>query len=221
MMESGPRSRALGLLLLTQFAILLAIKIHVGLLEDMFWLSHVCLLMAGVGCCLGRPLLYCTALTCLLGLHTLWLVDWALWQWSGSFPLGLTTYLQDGGFLTWLGTAHHFYLVPLLLVMICRRRVWPKETLLLSVALFLVLTVISRAFLSAAGNVNCAFGVPVNICEDLLARVHRLNGGVYLLALSTFVFVVFLVPANALGRRLARRGEPARRNRVGLQSAMA
>jgi len=192
---STPTRRALGGLMLAHFGLIVAVKIATGVAGEILWMSHIGLLLAAVGLLLDSPLLVATALIDVLVLHGLWLTDCIAWMLTGVFPLGITTYLRTAGAATWAATAHHFYLVPLLLGIVRPRAVRTPDTLLAAIAVYLLLTVISRACVQPALNVNFAFGVNFGPQVPLLEWGNRQPGTIYLPLLNAFVAVVMLTPA--------------------------
>ncbi|UCC31975.1 MAG: hypothetical protein JSU86_06785, partial [Phycisphaerales bacterium] len=54
-------TRCIGLLLLADFAIVFAIKVAQGAAEEILWMSHVGLLVAGIGSVRRSAFLKCTA----------------------------------------------------------------------------------------------------------------------------------------------------------------
>lgn len=201
-------SRWIGVLLLAQFAAVCIIKIHLEVAHEILWMSHVGLLLAGLGLAARSSVLIATSFTCVLVLHGIWLMDCVAWLISRRHPLGVTNYLDEATPLAWLATLHHFYLAPVLLVAVRRLRTWPAEALLAAAALYLVLTVISRGWLSPAANVNYAFGVLTSLDSPFLDWANRQPGWLYMLGLNGFVVVVMFWPAHVLGRAVAggRRG---------------
>ena len=193
-----------GAVLLVQYVLMVAIKIATGLTQEIAWMSHVALLMAAVGLLLRIELLIAAAFVATGVLHTLWLGDCAAWMAAGRFPLGVTNYLAHADVWVWLSTLHHFYLLPVLLWATRRLDRWPGEALLLAVALQLVLTIASHAFLDRHLNVNYAFGVLTAIDHPLVHIANRLPGTLYLLALVSFETVFMFMPADMLGRRWVR-----------------
>ncbi|HRX84404.1 MAG TPA: hypothetical protein P5572_05230 [Phycisphaerae bacterium] len=187
--------RTIGGLMLAHFGLVCVVKIAAGIAGEILWMSHIGLLMAAAGLLLDRPLLVATALIDVLVLHGLWLADCLGWALGGDFPLGITTYLRTAGWTTWAATAHHFYLVPLLLVLVRPRAVRTPDALLAATAVYLGLTVISRACVSPALNVNFAFGVNFGPQVPLLAWGNRQPGSVYLPLLNAFVAFVMFTPA--------------------------
>lgn len=192
--------RRVGALLLAHFALVSLIKISTGVACEILWMSHVGLLLAGLGLVLDKPLLVATALLDVLVLHGLWLVDCFGWAFTGDFPLGITTYLRTADTLGWIATAHHFYLVPLLLLFVRPPAVRTPEALLSAIAVYLLLTVVSRAVLPPARNVNFAFGVSFGPEVPLVTWGNRQTGAIYLPLLNAFVALVMLAPPFILLR---------------------
>lgn len=200
----GRLDRWMGYALLAHFAAICTIKVLTGCGEEILWMSHVGLLMTGVGLVSRSILLVTTALTCILVLHSLWLADCISWWVTGVFPLGIATYLPEADAWIWVATAHHFYLAPLLLVIVLRNRQWPEETLLAAAAVYLFLTVISRAVLTPGANVNYAFGLLTAIDHPLVDLADRVPGSIYLLGLNSFVCTFMFAPVALAGKRRAR-----------------
>lgn len=160
--SSNARMRqVLGAVLLLHFVTVCLLKLASFSGEEIGWLSHISLLIAGLGLFTGNPLLPVAALICVFAVHSLWIVDCAVGLVTGAFPIGVASYVDGADGWTWLGTAHHFYLVPLLLALHVRRPGYPKYALLLSGLVYGALTVISRLWLPPEANVNYAFAVEV------------------------------------------------------------
>lgn len=200
---SRTTQRALGAFLLLHFVVVCAVKVFSARAGEIFWMSHIGLLLAAVGLLAGRSLLVAVALVDILVLHGLWLADCLTWCFTGVFPLGITRYLAQANAWTWIATAHHFYLVPLLLAVVRRRAVRTPEALLGAVAVYFALTVLSRALTSPELNVNFSFGVPVAQAVPLIAWGNTLPGAIYLPLLNAFVAFVMLTPAFILLRHRA------------------
>jgi hypothetical protein len=139
-------------------------------------MSHIGLLLAGAGFMLRSALAITTALTCILMLHGIWLTDAVTWMVCGALPIGVATYLPEAGFCDWVATAHHFYLAPVLLILMARARVWPEESLPAAVVVYLALTVLSRAAIVPAANVNYAFGVRTALDHPWVDIANQLPG---------------------------------------------
>lgn len=201
----GPHGRWIGAALLVHFGVVCAVKISSGRGEEILWMSHVGLFLAGLGLASCSVPMVTIALTGVLVLHGLWLLDCLCWWMLGVFPLGATNYLVEADAWDWVATAHHFYLAPLLVVMVRRHRRWPDETLLGATAAYLILTVISRAVTTPAANVNYAFGVLTALDHPLVDLANRLPGPLYLLGLNAFVCALVFGPTALVGQRWARR----------------
>jgi hypothetical protein len=201
----GRHGRWIGAALLVHFVVVCAVKISSGRGEEILWMSHVGLLMAGLGLVSRSVLMATTALTCVLVLHGLWLLDCLCWWTFGVFPLGATNYLVHADAWDWVATAHHFYLAPLLVVIVLRHRQWPDETLLGATAAYLFLSAISRAVTTPAANINYAFGVLTALDHPLVDLANRLPGSLYMLGLNAFVCALVFGPPALVGQRWARR----------------
>ena len=197
--------RVLGVFLLVHFALVVGIKIKIGQPDDILWMSHVGLLTTACGFLARKPALVTAALIELLVLHSLWLYDCISWMLTGSFPMGLGTYLINANALVWIATAHHFYLIPLLVIAVRSRPLHPKEALLIAIATYLFLTCLCRVFLLPAHNINYAFGVRIAWEHWFWNWANRnSNGPFYLLGLNAFVTIVMFLPVYGLVRHWAR-----------------
>jgi len=246
----GRFGRWIGAALLVHFAVVCAVKAAKGCPEEILWMSHVGLLLAGLGLVGRSTLLVCTALLCILLLHGLWVFDCVAWWMGGSFPLSITSYLEEADAWVWLGTAHHFYLAPLLVVLVLVRRSMPRHSfpsrdrqgalarprqspvpyergpeqavarptiagpfpaaaLPAAVAVYLWLSVLSRAFLDPAPNVNYAFGVPGALDFAFFRWANLQPGFIYLPGLNLFVTLVFFLPPFLALRAWSGRGSRA------------
>lgn len=207
-------SRLVGALLLVQFVVVCAIKFAKGLGWEILWMSHVSLLMTAVGLLVCSTFLIRTAFVAIFMLHTLWLVDCLSWMVAGVSPLSITAYLAEADVWMWVATSHHFYLAPLLAVLVYRSRGLQAECLLAAICLYLVLTLACRTFSTSTLNVNYAFGVLSSVRTAFIDWVNLQRGPVYLLVLNGGVTVLFFVPAFA-GMRLAIRLGQRRPPRAG------
>ncbi len=194
----GRWSPWIGSILLVNFAVVCALKIIHGMAGDILWMSHLGLLIAGIGFVRRSTVVVCTALIGIGVFHGIWLVDCLTWLFSGVWPLGVTSYLQGADMSVWAATAHHFYLAPLLVAMVWRHKDCPKVSLVAAIGLFLLLSVLSRAFLTPAENVNYAFRVETDLDWKILEWANNLPAVGYLLMVNVFVSVVFFVPTHAM-----------------------
>ena len=196
--------RLIGAFLVVHFALVCTVKAQRGLEEEIWWVSHIALVIAGIGLTLRIPILWTTALINILFLHGAWLVDFLMCQVWGSSPLRATYVLADGNLWTWLATCHHFYLVPLLLTLFLIRRQLPEPSLVMAATLFLYLTVISRCILSPASNVNYAYGISVSFRHPWIDWFNRLPGDAYLVGVNVLAAVLLFVPAALMLTGMAR-----------------
>lgn len=196
---------ALGSFLLLHFVIICAIKTSQGYHADIFWMSHVALALAGAGFLLNSRLLIGAALTSIAYSHLLWLFDFCVAQFTHAHPLWITQYLDAADSATWVATLHHFYLLPLLLLVIRRVGVYRLDSFVLAVILTIATTLVSRALLPEARNVNWAFAIMPRANWGILQAVNALPAAAFLVALLLWQTFVMLLPAALLLRWGTRR----------------
>lgn len=201
----GRFGRWIGAGLLVHFAVVLCVIVFArGAPEEVLWVSHVSLLLAGAGLVSQSTLAVTTALTMVGVLHGLWMIDSLPGLLVGRFPVGATRYLLTANLWTWIATSHHFYLAPLLAVIVYHHRAYPRATLPLAILLFLALTTFGRAFLAPATNVNYAYHIAASPEHALVARLNSLDPISYLLTLNAVVAVAMFAPVALLMRHYAR-----------------
>jgi hypothetical protein len=205
--------RWIGLILLLQFASVCAIKVAKGIPEEITWMSHVGLLLAGLGLAFDWPRLVTIAFTSIFVLHGVWIVDALLGLVSGHFPLGVTDYLRDADIGTWVATAHHFILVPLLLILVILYRMPARGSLIGATGLFLILTILSRVAFTREANVNYAFYVQIDNPPAIVAWCNGQPALIYLLLLNVFVTCVMFLPVYLLLRLLVSKSPASRSSR--------
>ena len=201
--------QALSVLLFAQFILVCAVKVPRGLGVELLWISHVALLLGASGLWLGSERATATALTSIFVVHVVWVGDCIAWLTTGSFPLGVTGYMADADVWTWLAAAHHAFLAPVLIIVLWRRRSFPVVSWLAATALFLVLTVTSRAVSSPAANVNYTYGVFGRIDCAPLNWLNRLPGTPYVLLLNVLVSLICFLSAVVLFRGIIDEQESA------------
>ena len=195
----GRFGRWIGAGLLVHFAVVLCIiNLAREAPGEVLWLSHVSLLLAGLGLLLQSALPVTTALTTVGVLHGFWLVDSLSGLMLHWFPLGATDYLLTADRWTRVATAHHFYLAPLLFVIVWRHRTCPKATLPVASMLFMLLTLVSRVALSPVINVNYAFRVTAAMDHPLVAWVNSLSPVLYLFVINMLVTTMMFLPVSLL-----------------------
>ena len=186
---------ALGAAMLAHVGFLVAIKLGQGLNHELWWLSHIGLAVAAGGLLLRSHALRNAALIALLWPHGIWLFDSAIGLLTQRFPLGLTGYLATADATTWIATAHHFYLLPVLVLLFARERRFSWDSLVIAAALLIVLTVSSRAALPATMNINMSHRLLANVEAPLIRWTDTLSGSAYLALINTWVILLFFLPA--------------------------
>lgn len=196
--------RLIGVALLLHFATIVAIKVSTGQEPELLWISHVALLMAGVGLVVGSWMLWTAALTSVFLVHVLWLFDLSCWIVLGWFPLQACHYLAEGGIATWIATLHHFYLIPVLLILFLRQRQYSLEAPLIASAVFVYLTIVCRAFLPPGSNINFAYEMTSATRNPVTLWLNSLPDAMYLPGLNAVASGLFVLPAALLLWRLSR-----------------
>jgi len=181
---------------------------------EVLWLCHVSLLLAGLGLVTQSARLVATAFTAIAVPHAFWLVDSLSGLVLGWFPLGATTYILTTDTWTRIATAHHFYLAPLLFVIVWRHGLFSEAALPGASVLFLLLSVASRVAGSPALNVNYAFFAVPAASHPFVAWLNGLGPISYLLVLNTVVTGAMFAPVCMLLSRCFRRTGRGQDNRA-------
>ncbi len=186
-----------GWLLILNFFIVVVAKYQLGRVQELLWLSHVALIMAGIGLVSGKRLLVSTALTCIFLPHLLWLFDFLWFLLFGVNPIGITDYLKNSNIWIWVGTLHHLYLLPLLAALVLYHGRFPRHTFLVSISIYCYLTLLSRLLLHPVFNVNYAFRFFPGFNAPLLDWLNQLPVSLYLITINLLVITFFLLPTSA------------------------
>ncbi len=201
-------SRLAGILLLAHFLFVCLVKVGYGTPWQLLWFCHLSLGLAAVGVLTRSTLLKATALTNVLVLHSLWIVDFLYGSVAGTYPFALSAYVADIDVVSRLASMHHLYLLPVLLWKFWRDREYPREAWLVSATLFVIVMLASRSLLSPAENVNYSYFIPDSLRIYGVSTLNDLPGEVYLLGVHSIVNLIAFLPAaivlTALGRHLRR-----------------
>lgn len=191
--------RWIGAALLVHFAYVVGV---INLLRqapgEILWLCHVSLFLAGLGLVTQSLRLVTIACTAVALPHTFWIIDSLSGLLFGWFPLGATAYILTADTWTRIATAHHFYLAPLLLVIVWRHGSFSRAALPAASLLFLLLSITCRAAVSPALNVNDAFFAVPAADHPFVTWVNSLDAISYLLVINAIVSGVMFAPAALL-----------------------
>ncbi|HPD28636.1 MAG TPA: hypothetical protein PLL20_01480 [Phycisphaerae bacterium] len=201
-------------------ALLLHFAYVVGLINlvrqspgEVLWLCHISLLLAGLGLVTQSVRLVAIACTAVALPHTFWLIDSLSGLLLGWFPLGATAYILTTDTWTRIATAHHFYLAPLLLVIVWRHGSFSRLALPAASLLFLLLSVTCRVAVSPALNVNYAFFAVPAADHPFVTWVNSLDAIPYLLLINAIVTGVMFAPVALLMTCHAQKTTHAQNNR--------
>ena len=198
------REALLGSLLVCNYLIICAAKWRLGVPQELLWISHVCLPLTGLALLFDSGLLFTSTLILIFVPHVLWLTDFTAWAISGNSPLGITGYLSRAGWLMCISTAHHLYVLPLMLTLFLRKPAVDPAALPTAAALFTTLALLSRLFLPPRDNVNYAFAVLPAMQHPLIQRINDLPAAVYFPGMLLFTIFILLAPTAWVLRRLVR-----------------
>lgn len=148
---------AAGTAMLGHFIFCFCRCIYLGVPEQVLWISHIATLTGGIGAFLRSRFLISLALVTCLGHHLFWLFDLISWLITGNFAVGVTAYLQNASLGAWFQTSNHFFVTPMLLILVIHQGVINKYIWIWASALFVSLIAIGLIFFSPATNLNCAY----------------------------------------------------------------
>jgi hypothetical protein len=146
-----------GTAMLSHFIFCLCRCIHLGVPEQVLWISHIATLIGGIGAFLRNRFLISLALVTCLGHHTFWLFDIIFWLITGNFAVGVIAYLQNASLGAWLQTSNHFFVAPMLLVLVIYHGAINKYIWIWASALSVSLIAVGLIFFSPDYNLNCAY----------------------------------------------------------------
>ena len=181
-----------GIAMLGHFIFCLCRCIYLGVPEQVLWISHISTLTGGIGAFLRNRFLISLALVTCLGHHLFWLFDILSWLITGNLTVGVTAYLQNASLGAWLQTSNHFFVWPVLLILVIHQGHINKYIWIWASALFVSLIAIGMIFYPPASNLNCAY-YPWPGLEHLVFMLPGLNPfspGLYLfyvIAMTTFI----------------------------------
>ncbi|HWB19027.1 MAG TPA: hypothetical protein VG711_01910 [Phycisphaerales bacterium] len=186
---------------MAQFTIVATVKIAHGTTEELWWLSHVSLLLTSAGLMIASPRLVFGALLVVCVPHMLWLSDALIGWTTGTFPLRMAGYLLHADFWEWAATFHHFYLLPLLMWLAFQKREIPKGSMLVACATLMLTTFCARLCFDPALNVNFSQWVMPRVQAPIVRWTDHLPGPAYLLFINLWAAIFFCYPVSRMIRR--------------------
>jgi len=180
MTEKITWEEGIGYFLLLHWIVLLFDRAVHDQLYNMFWVSHLALLLVVIGFLAGSTLILTGALISVVIVHGLWIYDLIALMFTGVAPLNYVTYVQTLPLFRKVLTIHHIYLLPLLFAWLWDKR-FDAKGWLVATGLFLFSTLISFIALPYEYNINCAH----EICP---------------LSLQLFPFLSFAATYGPIGR---------------------
>jgi len=161
--------RNTGALLAAYYAGVVAFKTSQAETDSLLWLCHACLALGALALLLRMERLVRATAVCLIVPTLIWWLDAASLLIGGRLLVGAINPPTSAA--EWLATSHHFFLAPLLLVVLPRIAPDRGETRLASVIVSLL---IAGAFFAAPRHLNINWAHSVLPGVDLPA-VHAWN----------------------------------------------
>ena len=194
----------LGLTFLALFVAVAAIRVTQGRGHEIFWFSHVSLLLTSIGFFWRAPLILTSAVCGIFVFHLIWSIDAIWWLLTGTFPIGVTYYLASADIADWFATLHHFYLYVFLSIWLTRTGTVHPRGYALTTAVFALLATLSFTFLPETANVNCACAPCPGLEATPLGLTANLGGPGHLLAMILLSAILNFFPVNFLLLKVAR-----------------
>lgn len=192
-------------MLLANCAVVVTIKCAQGRTPELLWLSHLTLALTALSLLTGRARLARIALTAIAVPHLLWLGDAAWLFVAGRSPLHITAYLANATPADWAATAHHFYLLPLLGLILYRRGGWDRCDALGAWALISIAFALGRALSSPAENVNYAHGLLGTIRNPALDWLNTAPPIAYAIGYLAITAIFVVLPGSVIAYMTTRR----------------
>lgn len=171
----------LGLCLIFGYIFVVATWIVSKRPEEGLWLSHLSLMLAGIGFRLASPIVLGGTLVGIFVFHSIWSFDALTWLLTGNFPMGVTRYLEASTPLQWIATLHHFFVFPLLAITLLRARAFSMAAWPAACIAFALAVIFARVFTPEAANVNGAFAPPPGLegtfLDPILDGARHLSQG--------------------------------------------
>jgi MSHA pilin protein MshA len=188
------------------FAFVVSHKLASGAGVELLWISNASLALCAVGVALNGRALLSALLILLLVPHGAWLADCFGWLATGRFPLGFTAYLAHASFADWIATAHHFYLLPLLLTMVGRAGGPTRSAPWAALGIYAALLLVGR--LGGDANVNWAVALWPHDPPAWIAPLQGFAGARHLAIMLTLCAIGVVAPGALLARHLTARRRP-------------
>ncbi len=187
--------KTIGYILLLHYILVVCIKWYFAQIHDLVWLSHASLLLSTFAFIFNSRLAYSTAITLILIPHAVWITESVIFLITDKTYFGLQLSWQEPRLLSFLGTMHHFYLLPLLLIT-ARSFSFHPQAWLHAGFTFWLLTIISSLTSPTHNNVNFVFQLlPGTPLQEVLT-LHAFDNPWYLIQLNTLaLFFIFLPSA--------------------------
>lgn len=180
-----------------------------GQIERILSVAHMPLIVAGLALLVRSRWLTCTAFVAAGPIHALWLTDLAAVTFFKAPLVGVAQLPPFAFDYSWLAVAHFLYLLPGLFFILAARKWYHPLCFFSAAAMFMYLTILSRAMADPAMNLNFAFSLPAFTQNATVAngivQVNQLPAVFYVtlanLLMAAFGFAPFWFVASMFRNR--------------------
>lgn len=210
-------SQVVGFILLAHFVMLVMDRVTKGYAHNLFWISHLALLIAAIGFIYSSDLLTSGALVLVLIVHAFWIGDFIALVVNTISPLDYTSYWLDLTLYEKFLTIHHLYLLPLLLGWTVMQRKIHKKAWVVAGIVYASAVLFSLLFLPAYANINCAHEI-CQVAFNIFPMFEFLSyypSGIQAIILVLIMGAGFFVVNNFLSNILREHFRKPKRSRRG------
>ena len=188
----------IGIILLIYSAILITIRVVEGTPYTLMWITHTGLFLAVIGFLLRSNFLLSSSLVGVIFYHALWVLDFLVEFVGGGKFLAMTAYLHEVSVPFFVFTLHHFWLSPLLIFVLYKKRKVDQYAWLGATGLLFVSALLS--VLLTSYNVNCAHTLCPSLENTFLAGLAALSLPAYFFVGIVFNAIAIFLPINRVLR---------------------
>lgn len=199
----------IGIFIVIHWILLVIDRITYNILPNLFWMSHLALLLAAIGFISRNNLLLTASLISIFVIHGVWIYDLVVTLTTNLTPFDFTPYILKLPFYRKILSSHHIYLIPLLLVALWRQKKLSKYGWLLASGIFAFATFFSYFFLPRSFNINCAH-YACDIALKILPFnfLTKLSPMPYLIVLNIITAIMIFLLTNIIIYYIFRKIQP-------------
>jgi hypothetical protein len=155
----------------------------IGRQGELLWLTHIGTCIGGIGAILRNKLLISTALVALLESHALWILDILFRLISGTYLIGVASYLENESIGGFIQSSNHLFTVPFMAVLAFILRGINRRAWIIAGLLFALLVLLSRLATDPALNVNSSHRMWTGLDKTFFGSFDTFSTPIYLAAI--------------------------------------